>query len=805
MFIALVVLLSSCYLVTYSGRIESGDTLALFDALGSLVQQGDLLLDLSVSDHPPTPGPNADLYPLKRYSDEPLPLVLAMPLYALSYALPGIGLVHSVWLFNALVTALTGGVFFVYALVLGYSERTALAGALLLGLTTINWVYSQTFFREPLLALLLLLAALLSERWRAGGYRSWRLAASMALVMAAAWLTKEAAVMALPGLAIVLLPAAPARFHILRRLAYLLPLALTVVAGALLGSALLTSWLPWPAIYDWIGALIGWEAYAIETSHRALHSYLISPGGSVWGTSPLLLAGIVGGWWLLRRGQVRYPALCSALLLSLAGGYAVLRGDHWFGGLSWPPRFLVPAVPLLWLVVLPVLEAALRPARGWWRGLVIVLAMYGLWIQVCGVSLPWGAYTAALPPEANGLGEWGGGLNTLRYLRWAVVPGLWGQIPLDFAWVRAGAWGWPIGFGLVGGLAALAASGRWQPLARAGWRAGPLVTLPVALIAMLWLGLRGIYADPLYQPPARSALFELLPALQAEAQPGDVLVLSGDTYQRFFLNYAKFAAPRVIGLPAQPGEQPSPDQPPAIRAPNPDALLVKSTIPLLHNLAAGRDRLWLLADSGPWLPWSVRPVERFMAQHYYLAGEASFDPTVRWLEYNTTSAPDPFTFRGPEQVAGLVYGDELRLAGYSLPAGLHYRPGDWLPLSLYWQAERPPARDYIVAWFVVAPDGVPVAQGMDAPPAGGFAPTSGWRSGALVWDHRALRLPAELTPGSYRLWVRVYHWDPAVGVSLLPVSGDTTYDATTGILPSPIALSESAAQSLRKGGSADLW
>ncbi len=785
--IAVMALLSSVYLITYSGRIESGDTLALFDALGSLVQQGDLLLDISASDFPPDPGPLTGRYPLRTFSDEPLPLALAAPLYGLAYLLPGIGLVHSVWVFNAFVSALTGGILFVYALSLGYGERTATAGALLLGLTTILWVYSQTFFREPLLALLLLLAALLGERWRAGGCRSWWLAVGALLAAAGAWLTKEAAVLALPGLFLLLLPPLPPRLRMLNRAAWLPPLALASIWGLLLLAALAGDSNPNAPVRVWMSRWIEMRTYAIWTAQQALHTYLVSPGGSIWGTSPMLLLGVVGGWRLLRRGQGRYPAALAALLLSFAGGYALLRGEHWFGGLSWPPRFLAPIVPLLALAALPVLDAALTRSRGW-RLVVIALAAYGFWIQVCGVSLPWGAYTAALPAEANGLGEWGGGLNVLRYLRWVVIPGLWGQAAADFAWARAQAWVWPVGFSLVAGLAALAISGRWPALKVRRWRLQAAAVLPAALAGMTLLGLRLIYLDPLYLPPSQAALFELLPALAAEAQAGDVLVLSGDAHRRFFLNHGKFAAPRVVSLPPQPGEQPSPEQPPLVRATNPDALLVKSTIPLLHNLAAGRDRLWLLADAGPWLPWSVRPVERFMTAHYYLARETTFDPTVRWLVYNTTSAPDPFTFRGPETAADLVFGGQVRLVGCSLPGGSRYRPDDWLPLSLYWQAQAPVERDYVVAWFVAAADGAVIAQGMDAPPGGGFAPTSGWQVGAPVWDHRALRLPQDLAPGIYRLWVRMYSWDPVTGIELLPAAGANIADSTTGVLPVVIAV-----------------
>ena len=55
-------------------------------------------------------------------------MILAAPLYLLAQIVPGIGLVQTVYLFNVLVGAAAGCVLFLYALALGYRERTAAAG-----------------------------------------------------------------------------------------------------------------------------------------------------------------------------------------------------------------------------------------------------------------------------------------------------------------------------------------------------------------------------------------------------------------------------------------------------------------------------------------------------------------------------------------------------------------------------------------------------------------------------------------------------------------------------------------------------
>ncbi len=170
------------------------------------------------------------------------------------------------------------------------------------------------------------------------------------------------------------------------------------------------------------------------------------------------------------------------------------------------------------------------------------------------------------------------------------------------------------------------------------------------------------------------------------------------------MNYAKFDYPRIITLSDQPGEQPSPEQAALVTSENPDNLLLPITSPLIFNLAATRSHLWLLADSGPWLPWRVRPVERFMAQHFYPIQELSSnppDPEIRLVEYSTVDAPDPLSFEGPEQLTDLTYDNRIRLFGFTLPMGTTYRPGDALPISLYWLPDTNIHQNYTVAWFIV--------------------------------------------------------------------------------------------------------
>jgi hypothetical protein len=758
----------SFYMLTYSGRIESTDTLFLLDATGSLLHYGDLKLDVSAGVRPPEPGTLRvdQLYPLPDAGVEPVQPLLALPLYALAEYLPGVGIAQTVYLFNILISAGACCVLYGYARMRGYTSAVSVLAALLLGLGTIVWPYSKTFFQEPLTLLLVLLTALLVERWRLSGYRGLHWLALAVGAGGAALFSKAAAALALPALLIIAAP----------RLTWRRLLALLLVGAGLVGLVIL---LAGPlGIQGRIDRAADTLRHPGPYVLTALHSYLLSIGGSFWGTSPVILLALPGIWLARRQRQYRDGLALLALALAFAIVYAIWQGGGWFGGLSWPPRFLIPVVPFGLLAALPFLDYVLR-RRGWALALVILLLVYGIWIQISGVSVYWRDYAHALPPEANTLSEWGGGLNVVRYLRWVVIPSLWPQAELDFAWARNQIIWWPFAFALL----ALICAGVWWRLRR-GWRipSAALIALPGTLALLVFLGLRSVYTDPLYPAP-NPPLLDLVDILVAESQPDDVMLLSDLTYERFFTNYARSDLPRVVSLPHQPGEQPSPEQPPEIRSENPDVLVHRTTGPLIYALAANRSRLFLLSSSGPFIPWSVRPVERFMSVHYYPVRAWETSPQTRLIEYATVPAPDRSLLVGPGYHTDLRYGDAIRLAGYDLPRGLRYARGAVLPLSLYWLADEIPAARYTAAWFVRDASGGPVAQGWDSEPGGGFAPTDQWQPGVPVWDHRALYLPDDLAPGQYRLWVVLYAAQPDGTIENLPVSGAETVDGVIGVLP----------------------
>ncbi len=200
---ALILVVSSLlyliYLLTFSGAIQSDDELILIDTVESVAVRGSILLNQT-----------AHLRPVQPSDVEPGQPLAALPLFWIAYRIPWISNLHAVLLLNLIVTALTAAIVILYALHLGYSERTALIAALLFGLTTIAWPYTQTFFREPLAGLSAFASAFVLHRWRdrlatEKRRRAGLLIGGIALATLSV-LTKESGLLMLPFLALIAFP-----------------------------------------------------------------------------------------------------------------------------------------------------------------------------------------------------------------------------------------------------------------------------------------------------------------------------------------------------------------------------------------------------------------------------------------------------------------------------------------------------------------------------------------------------------------------------------------------------------------------
>ena len=126
---------------------------------------------------------------------------------------------------------------------------------------------------------------------------------------------------------------------------------------------------------------------------------------------------------------------------------------------------------------------------------------------------------------------------------------------------------------------------------------------------------------------------------------------------------------------------------------------------------------------------------------------------------------------GAEHTPLARLGEGISLEAAQIPDRL---PTDGrLPVTLFWSAERPLAKDYTVFVHVLGPDGRMVGQ-WDQVPAAGKAPTSGWTPGELIADEYRVPVRAGLGGGPVRVYVGMY--DPTTGTRLDAISANPVSD-----------------------------
>lgn len=296
-------------------------------------------------------GRDGQLYP----QFMPGQAVVNIPLYLLGRLLSGeplnlrsVVLAHwTTSLFNPIVIALTGWLIAMFASRLGYSSRLSLGLGLAYALCTMVVPYTGTYFSEPLIALLILLAvyAVYAARASASVLR-WLIVAGTALGLTV-FVRERSAIMLPPFILYVYL------YHrrVLWRgwLAFFAPL---VMFGVIIG------------LFNWAryGSPLTFGFSALQhTSFTTplllgLYGLLISPGKGLLLYNPIVWAGLIG-LAIMFRTRRREAILFALIVLAELLFFAMY--EFWTGGWNWGPRYLMPVLPLLvlaageWLHVKP--------------------------------------------------------------------------------------------------------------------------------------------------------------------------------------------------------------------------------------------------------------------------------------------------------------------------------------------------------------------------------------------------------------------------------------------------------------------
>lgn len=199
--------LVAVYLFTYRGGFHSVDEVSIFAVTESLVKFGRFNTDQIAWTQWTTSQAEAQGFFGQDghvYSKKGLALSLAQaPLYGLALYLPGLGMLQTVSLANAFITAATGLLIFMFLHRLNFSTVTSVIIALAFGLATIAFVYAKYLFSEPLAGFLLLLAAYMLFVYRQEG--GWHHVAIAGLAAGLAVLTRANNLFLLPIFGLYLL------------------------------------------------------------------------------------------------------------------------------------------------------------------------------------------------------------------------------------------------------------------------------------------------------------------------------------------------------------------------------------------------------------------------------------------------------------------------------------------------------------------------------------------------------------------------------------------------------------------------
>ena len=246
---------------------------------------------------------------------------------------------------NPIITALTVILVYYFGITLGFSKRNACIAALIFGLVSPATVYARFDFAQPLASLLLIAALLLFFQSKQLGSLG-KLTVS-GVFLGFAILTRPELVI-IPGMVMVALSSSiyhplKNRFWWLGPGLFILPIGLSLLVNQIINSYRFGTFLRF-------GYNLTSE-FSLDPLHfgMAFVGNLFSPGRGIFIFFPISTFGILGLVQLYKRDR------WSGLLIgSVTLGFAIFYSTwkQWDAGISWGPRFLIPALPYLTLLAL---------------------------------------------------------------------------------------------------------------------------------------------------------------------------------------------------------------------------------------------------------------------------------------------------------------------------------------------------------------------------------------------------------------------------------------------------------------------
>jgi uncharacterized membrane protein len=284
--------------------------------------------------------------------------------------------------------------------------------------------------------------------------------------------------------------------------------------------------------------------------------------------------------------------------------------------------------------------------------------------------------------------------------------------------------------------------------------------LLTALLYFNFVALSNYFTDPVYAKAPPWRLYH--DYVKKNARPGDLMLTN---FPEASISYY---SPDGLPFNTIPVER---DRSTAFR--------LKET----EKTANAYQRVWFLPllqqgfdEQGDVLTWLDRHADR-VNQIFFPGYNVNLYVTPPTIEANL--AAQPVTFAHGINLRGYQIFDKkgvARLSGAAKPV-LTLKPGDNLPLSLYWQANGPTPLPYTVFTHLVAADGF-VQASQDNQPVWGSYPPTAWSPGEKITDKYMLTLPAGLAASDYRLRIGWYQSDTQARVAVIdkgePVGDEVT-------------------------------
>ncbi|MEN8240882.1 MAG: hypothetical protein ABFS17_03085 [Chloroflexota bacterium] len=500
--------------------------------------------------------------------------------------LPGnLGQVQALYLLTPIYTALTAALIVLIVTRMDFSLKTALGSALVFGLSTIAWPYSQTNFREPLAMLLMMIVLL--------GLLSAMQADEENRVAALSWLVSLVAFVGALFTKIILLSVLPAFVYLLLAQSERGTWKKMLVAGGVLFALAAAISILAPQnrfsleFFDRLWNLR--RGFPYREIPRAILEMLFAPGRGLLIYNPVLF--ILPLAWFQSKQKSREVWIFSILA---AGGLAIAQatayGAEWWG-ITWGTRFLLPILPLLVVGLAPVIDFLLHSPKRLHRVIFWSFLGLGILIQLGGVLVANSAYMldlfyVQLVPDVGRvlwsfehaplLAHWrllisGAEVNFSSARLFELSAG-WTTAVIAACLLLAG----------VGSIFIINALRKKIPGAIRSWIVAMLIFGFIALPALILVGYKN---DPRYGAN-RPDVVQMAAVLDSEVEPGDVILVF--PYLRTSWNYFLNFYHGEVDWYSLPNTFPAGD--------------MASTLQLVDGLNRQYSRVWLVVETGSWEP-----------------------------------------------------------------------------------------------------------------------------------------------------------------------------------------------------------